>query len=863
MADDAGKTFSFGNAPPRSLESFGVAGLLGEKSKVFYSSIFTTKHIGRVTDLIAAKLHDEGLDELRLRALLLFSAFEVFRTQGGAGPEASKQRLTEPLVVECGVDEDRIAVGVSFTADEERFPRLDGLVQRITDGNPEGEFEKLLSEIHSHSDRTVVRGQPGIRRVEIIALLGIPGKIDPSAVESKAPLLVVEIPADQKSEPPKVNAYVELGDLDYPKLLKETINVQDEAPPATGEVLMHGCKELDDAVKVRAAHLLEAIAATRVKGAAEDASDVNRVKGGKGKDDDSMFKVTSGGAIQASDSAVFIKGNAAEADQGGGYKLRSIDIPKIPEAGEPGAVPAAAAQEQAGDDEDSDSRNKLQDVIEKVKSAWPFRLGKGKAAEGADAAEEAEEESESAEEAAPQAAPKKTKKKAAAPAAEAEEEEEVEEEEASPAPDQKKKKAEGSKTGEADEAQKEEEDDSEELDSAPPPVTQPIKISADDIQKEAQKLTNEIESGIEKTVTRAQGEAGDLKKEMGSTRAKRWVDGLMTELVAEKARLAEASKALNASIKLKEIEFRTKEQMLTEELKRRDDMIRQKTNALNRAKEQLSQAAMSAERLKSAKGAGGDDVHYKQKYTLVQKMLNSAKDENKELVEKIEDLKNQLMSNQLNSSKRNQPSASDFTALQAKYERALRQSDEFKKNNQQLMDKLTESKKERGGGPQEDMKKRLEAAMKMATGHQRDAEKLQERVEEMQREHMRLQAELNKANQELKSARVGSKAGSSDVPATAAVSAAKPAAAAKPAPTAPRSTLKQGQAKVHPPSKTGLQQPGAKPPIQGAPKPAQPGAAPKAPLPAAAKPAQPAAAAPAAAKPGTGTGNKGNPPKAA
>ena len=858
MADEAGKPYSFGITPPRSLESFGVAGLLGEKSKVFYSSIFTTKHIGRVTDLLVAKLHDEGLDELRLRALVLFSAFEVFRSQAGPEEGTSRHRLNEPLVVECGLDEDRVAIGVSFTADEDKIPQVAGLVQRISEGKPEGEFEKLLAGIHAHADRTVLRNQAGIRRVEIVALLGISNKIDPAALTDKTEVHIIEIGAEQKADPPKVKAYIELGDLDYPELLKETLGVQEEAPPATGEVLMHGCKEVDDAVKIRAANLLEALAENRVKGTGEDGNDLRHVKGGAAGEGGSGFKVTAGGAIEATDGAVIVKGSAAAAAQAdSGYKLRSLELPRAPDAGDSGTgvTPAQQSEEQGSDEsngegggsengsseEDGDSSNKLKDVIEKVKSAWPFRFGRGKAEaekeEGEEAAEAAEtEQTEKA------AAPKKVKKAVEAPKEtdEAEETEEDAPEATTEKAAKPKKKLEAPKA-----AEEAEEEDSEEADSAPPPTTQPIVISTADIEKEAQKLTKEIETGIEKTVTRAQGEANELKGEMGSTRAKRWVDGLMGELVAEKARLAEASKSLNASIRQKELEFRTKEQLLTEELRRRDDMIRQKTNALTRVKEQLATAASSAEKLKGSKGGAGDDVHYKQKYTLVQKMLNSAKDENKELVEKVEDLKNQLMSAQLNSSKRNQPSASDFAALQAKYERTLRQTDEVKKSNLQLVEKLNEAnKKERSTGSQDDLKKRLEAQVKASSGYQRDAEKMKERVEEMQREHMRLQAELNKVNHELKSARVGSKTQQAAAPAAAtAATAAKPATAAAAAkPAAPAGAAKPATAAA-------------------AAKPAAPAAAAKPAT--AAAPAKPATAPAAAAAPKPGTGGKSNPPKAA
>jgi hypothetical protein len=881
---------AFGKSPPRSLESFGVAGVLDDKAKVFYCSLFTTRHIGRVSDLIAARLHEEGLDELRLRALLLFGAFEVFRAQGGAPEEASKLRLAEPLVIECGLDEDKVAVGVAFTADEDKFPNLDGLADRIASGKPEGAFETLLREIHASSDCTFVRGQPGIRRVEIVALLGIPGKIDPATLTAKPPVEVVLIPDGKKSETPQVEAYVELGDLNYPELLQESAPGADAPPPSTGEVLVHGCKEPDDAVKIRASNLLEAIATAKVAGQIEKlGEDLIRVKGKVAERDESVFKVAGGSAIQMSDASVVVKGSGEAQDSGASYHVGAAGAADadgeaatvVSQGAKRPGMPAAVSSEESEVDSDSESEsesdadseespNRVQEVLEKVKNAWPFRFGRRKEVEEEDDEEEDQEstEDEEGEEAQAQSPAKKKKPKVkaaqqdddedaeveadAVDASEAdasedeEESESLEQDESEPKKKPKPKtKLKAVSSGEEDSAS---EDGAEEADEAEESVAEGIQpgkksapaaaksrkphpsvahgasdpeekgpesadaeadedtsvstaaaaakpVSTADIQKEVQELSTEIETGFEQTVARAQAEVGDIKQEMGTTRAKRWVDGLMSELVTEKARLAESAKQLNASVRQKELEFRNKENLMIEELRRRDDIIRQKNNALARAKDQLSQATMSAERLKSAKAGAADDAHYKQKYTLVQKMLNSAKDENSQLTEKIEDLKNQLMSAQMNSSKRNAPSMTDFTALQSKYERAVRQSDEFKKNNQQLLDKLSEAKKERVTGNQDEMKKRLEASMKLATGHQREAERLQQKVEEMQREQMRMQAELNRTTNELKSAR-SAKAQAQHLQA----SAAKPAApAAKPAAPAASGAPGTGGNKPKPP----------------------------------------------------------------
>src|SRR5262245_38633979 len=90
-----------GKSPPRALECFGVAGLLAEGCQVFYQSLFSPRQVGRVTDLIAARVRAAGHDELRLRSLLLLGVFEAYYGQTEAGI-AGLKALGEPVIVECG-----------------------------------------------------------------------------------------------------------------------------------------------------------------------------------------------------------------------------------------------------------------------------------------------------------------------------------------------------------------------------------------------------------------------------------------------------------------------------------------------------------------------------------------------------------------------------------------------------------------------------------------------------------------------------------------------------------------------------------------------------------------------------------------
>ena len=66
---------------PRQLVGFGVTGLLTEDCHVYYEDLFSTKHAGRVSDLLSARLKKAGADEFKLRSLLIASMFESYRVQ--------------------------------------------------------------------------------------------------------------------------------------------------------------------------------------------------------------------------------------------------------------------------------------------------------------------------------------------------------------------------------------------------------------------------------------------------------------------------------------------------------------------------------------------------------------------------------------------------------------------------------------------------------------------------------------------------------------------------------------------------------------------------------------------------------------
>jgi hypothetical protein len=268
----------------------------------------------------------------------------------------------------------------------------------------------------------------------------------------------------------------------------------------------------------------------------------------------------------------------------------------------------------------------------------------------------------------------------------------------------------------------------------------------------AKSLMAEIQSGsFDRTISKAQHESVELKKRVKDDKVKQWMDGFMGELVAEKGRLHELAKKVNMSIRQKELEFKNKEQAMYEDVRRRDEQIRQKDYAVVRAKDQISQLATALDRAKRSGATSSDDAGYQQKFQHVTKMLSSTKDENHHLSKKIDDLKKQLTIAKT-LGKNQGPSVQEYNALQDRYEKQLKQMDEFKRQTQLLTEKLAESRSRSSAagahGGSDENGRRLEAAMKALTLGKRDQEKLANRVSEMQRDETRLKVDLAKAQAE-------------------------------------------------------------------------------------------------------------------
>lgn len=715
---------NFGRVPPRSLNSFGVSGLLNEGCKVYYDNLFSTRQLGRVCDLLFALLRDSKIDELRLRLLIHFTVFEAFYSHSNTMGLREEKILTEPLVLECGIDDEKFAIGMVYRTGI--GSDTDGLVERIVSGKPNGPLEELLCSIHERADRMLIRAQPGAQ-IEIVSLVGFTPQLIAEGKKKVAPDLYVLGGDSEVEETPAAGTYVELADVDYAKFLAEDQPGQRIQPPASGEFLAKGSTELEQAVRLRAqAAALED--KVRVGGSNPEAkADVVRIKG-KREDlvDNTVFTISQeqmDADAQGDDPRLKAYAEYIRLLQG-----RVSDLEAAAASGTAAALIAkdpAAAEEKDG----------LRGMFKKV---WPFK-------------KKYEEEGVVAN--------------------------------SGSAPDAGNVSASASVVAAG--------------------TSEPKTGNSETV---ATNLEVEIQNGsLDRTLSKAQQELSDIKKDISSVKAKRWVDGLVGDIVSEKARLHDMAKKVNATIRQKEYEFKAKEQQLQEEIKRRDEMLRQKNNALTRAKEQVSQLQVTMEKVKAASAEKTEDSHFKQKYNMSQKLLTAQKEENSRMSQKMEEIKAQLLSAQMalktrpSSSSQNELSAMkmkhdriqrqadelramndqltqriqqlmdrvDGTAgdgktlaevpSKEKFEKAMRQSEELRHMNEQLTERiqqLAEKLNKKQNASDGELAKKLEGSVKQLAAAQKETDQLRLRVEEMQREDIRVKMELKRAQLELKNAKI-------------------------------------------------------------------------------------------------------------
>jgi hypothetical protein len=645
----------------RSINSFGVAGLLDSKADVFYSNDLRARNIGRVSDLVSAKLRESDIDELRIRALLVYGVFQSYAVRLLSNHHHEE---IPPVSVEIGLDAAHVVVAVAFHWESENEPNWEGLAERIDSQSGADAFEKALGQFHIHSNQVVVRYEAEERRIEIVGILNRTNS------EIHDPTMVV--PINSTTTPLlEVSKYIELGDLNFSKLLKN--------PVAETEVKIPGEKVAEE-------------------------EDVRRIAGSAGEET-AETKVISGASKADPDKALAAIREKYESTVSE-LKNTVHELKERLESAENAASERRFTSDSGSADEEPILVKGAQEKEEKeddwgvhfLKQVWPF-------APKADAKKEKED-------------PKTVEK--------IEADSDLDEERVIT--------IEGEKTSDSDDAVV---------------VEDKLDDAAEATLRELQDIAKSSKSKkLEETLH-------EIEEEAEPDKAKRWVDSLSSELLQEKARLNELQRNLTKQIRQRELEFKTSERALKQELKRKDEIIAQRQAAIENKTDQIAQLNLAVERASTATN-DKESQQIKVKLDRAQRMSQMKDEEAKALLVKVRDLENRLIIAQAKAQKGNDlQAASKIVGLEKKV-------DEYKRINQRLMESLNSQKEKSNDKEVGDLRRKIDQLDRLLAEGKRNMEKSAFKFRELQESEKKLQIDLARAVEENRSLRKNAVRGSGE-----------------------------------------------------------------------------------------------------
>ncbi len=265
---------------------------------------------------------------------------------------------------------------------------------------------------------------------------------------------------------------------------------------------------------------------------------------------------------------------------------------------------------------------------------------------------------------------------------------------------------------------------------------------------------------IRKDSIRFEEASAPIRDNIHNSAAKRLFDRTVRDMVNERIEMRESTRKMLGVMRQFENEKKKRQYVVRQELKEREDVIRQKSQLLERAKEQLVAASVEIERVRGAAAKSSfvntDAELVKAKLLQVSKELQLTRDTNSTLGAKVDELKTKLNMERNNQMVRAQTSSD--AELKTKSERALKENGDLRKANQRLIEKLEGIQKKQGTeGEAEENRKRLGAASKMIGTQKRDLERLHVLVEESRRQESALKGELKKIQTELMRYKTGVK----------------------------------------------------------------------------------------------------------
>ena len=287
----------------------------------------------------------------------------------------------------------------------------------------------------------------------------------------------------------------------------------------------------------------------------------------------------------------------------------------------------------------------------------------------------------------------------------------------------------------------------------------------EDPQVESDRLVFTLRSGEHDRFLRViKSEVVKIEEKEISPEITKWMHALLKKLGTERQRLTEMTRRVSASIRLKEFEYRKVMVNLEEEMRRKDSLLLQKNSLLANQKEQMAEMSKSIERLKHTLQTGPGNTQVKLKLDSIQQALDTSKEENQRLLQKVDELRSQLSAAQAESkvARGSIKTVTDVANLQDKNSALNQELEEYKKTNRQLAEQLTRAKQTKTliTPPTDETKRKLDAAMKLTAVARRESDEMKKKITALLQQEANLKAELHHQQTEVKKLQVAaSKAG--------------------------------------------------------------------------------------------------------
>lgn len=735
----------------------GLEELLKPGARVLYENVFSTRHIGRVIDFLLYESRtfieahpDAGYAEYRLRhavELGIFNGWSNFK----------KGEKSKCIELELGFDDEKLVVAVAFYVDAD--------VTNFTPGDAEApsgavaeRMQKMLTQVQELSDGLLVRHEPTTGRVQVMAF------ISAGANEKLVDTQCVTVDINDDSEPPRPDASV-------------------PNPLAAADVEGFVKDESEGLKSSKALDAMDALSV--VKGAPETVDDTaTKVKGSKGEKEAVMRVKGSGSGELANKDILRVKSmGVGEKTQdetklvvkGDGLSVAAAEKLKIPASALDNVTAEAAVaaeskytSESQADEGDPNTDESVEVLLSTVRAEIvPLCPGLSE-----DQFEEAFRNlSTKIRENYNQTLHHMLRVKNI----------------------QMIGKIKHYKdqlqllNARIEELKAENNDLLESLAQKDATEAEILKLKNSSDPKLKDKRDQE-EARARETIQQYQT---SIEKGEVPNGAKDWGKGLLEAALKERAFLSQRSREIEAILKKREYDYKNKESTLKEELRLKEEQVRQKEFTLIKTKEALANAMQNADKARALADLGSADKNeIVQKLSTAEKLLSVSKENNERMAKRVEDVqkkwqeefnsrsaitqeKSKLqkeaddLRRKLTTIEERGTHVEELAKLTQARDRSVRIIDDLKRQIKELQAKLSGSsaqakpgaavadQKKHGGQPQMgegEFKHKLDQANKISAAMKEELERTKKRFDELKQSETKLRVEVAKLQADLKAA---------------------------------------------------------------------------------------------------------------